>query len=107
MGLIRRDQLQDSLPVCERLLIALQGRAQARIVGLGKNLLLSLVDAERISLTLKTVSEITEEDRRIRIGMIQLIPDVRPILLAQKIGDQSCFAGTCICGHQRYRQCQI
>src|SRR5258708_15827842 len=41
---------------------------------------------------LNSVSQITEENSRVGIRVIQLIPDISPFLLPQKIAHQTCFS---------------
>jgi hypothetical protein len=53
------------------------------------------------------VCDVTEEDYRVCVGVIELVPDRWPRLVADKIGDERGFAATGISGDERDERSEI
>src|ERR1700674_3028993 len=58
-------------------------------------------------LLLDSVCQISQKHRRIGIGMIQLVPDVRLFLFAQKVGNQRGLSRTGVSCNERYRKGEV
>src|ERR1041384_7566516 len=56
---------------------------------------------------LNSKREIAEENGRVSVGVIELIPNVGMLLLTNKIRDQRSLSGSGIRSHQRDRQRQV
>src|SRR5437588_2853654 len=74
-------------------------RQLLRLLQVSKNRFAKIRDS-----LLNAVREIAEEHGRIGVRVIELIPDVRSLLLSQKVRHQRCLSRSGIGSDQRYRQ---
>jgi hypothetical protein len=56
---------------------------------------------------LDAMGQISQEDQRIGVGVVKLVPNELLAQAANKIGHERCFAGSGICCYQRHRSGEI